>query len=492
MLRALEERSGLALTENGAVTNRSSGSCCLDFFAVCGALRNAPDDVVIRLFVRAFAQDRDLALRILFYARDVRGGLGERALFRRILSWLARYRPDTVRKNISLIPEYGRWDDLLSLLGTACGTDAVVLIRDRLREDLRAARDGGRISLLAKWLPSVNTSSASARAAAGRLCREMGMSQKTYRRILSFLRARLDLTETRLCRRDYTFDYAAQPSGAMFKYRRAFERNDGPRYSAFIGRVMNGEEKMHAGTLYPYQIIRSCLHFLRGNTGEAVPDNEAVRSLDASWRALPDWGDGRNALAVIDGSGSMYTRSSPSPAEIAMSLGIYFAEHNTGRFRDHFITFSHTPRLIKLRGDNIVDRTAYCMSYNEASNTDLRAVFTLLLDTAVENRLPQEDMPRTVYIISDMEFDQGTRKDETLFREIRDLFASEGYRLPSLVYWNVSCRHEQFPVRMDENGTVLASGASPALFRMMIGQNATPEEFMHTVLDSKRYLGISA
>ena len=485
MLQQLERESNLTLTENGALANRSTGSHCLNLFASCGALRNEEPRVLQRLFARAYTEDRDLAMRILFYARDIRGGLGERRFFQEIISWLARQRPQSVSKNLDLIPEFGRWDDLLPLLGTPCEADAVTLIRKQLHLDIEALRADRTVSLLGKWLPSVNTSSALRRAQARLLCKRLGFTERAYRQCLSRLRAQIDVLEKRLCTGDYTFDYSKQPSGAMHRYRQAFLRNDHTRYAEYIEKVIAGEAALHAGTLYPYQIVRACLQ-----AGDKSP--EMIQSLDASWKSLPDYGDSRNALAVIDGSGSMFWRGNPLPAEVAMSLGIYFAERNTGYFRDHFITFSKTPRLVRLEGDNIVDRTMYCMSFDECSNTNLRATFELILNAAIKHRLPQEELPETLYIISDMEFDEGVHSDATLFEELRRLYTDNGYQLPQLVYWNVDCRNEQFPVTKDESGTILVSGSSPMLFKMVIGQHACPEAFMLSVLNSERYRGISA
>lgn len=489
MLSALKRESNKTYTENGALTNRSTGSHCLNFFAACGALRNVDDDVQLRLFVRAYAENKDLALRTLFYVRDIREGLGERDLFRNLLTWLAAKRPHSVMKNIPFIAEYGRWDDLLSLLGTPCEATAIQAIQDRLQKDLAALGKDEPISLLAKWLPSVNTSSEDKRNQAKLLSKRLKMTEKAYRQTLSRLRTHLDVLEKHLCEKDYTFDYSKQPSGAMHKYRQAFLRNDKERYKAFLDAVQSGEKTMHAGTLYPYQILKKCI----GNYGSSLDLNpDMIQSLDASWKSLPDYGDQRNALAVIDGSGSMYWSSNPRPADVAMSLGIYFAEHNTGYFKDHFITFSHTPRLVKLEGGNIVDRAAYCASFNGCANTNLRATFELLLETAVKNHLPQEELPETLYIISDMEFDEGVDSDKTLFEEIKVLYEQHGYHLPNLVYWCVESRHEQFPVTKDEHGTMMVSGASPTVFRMVISQDVTPESLMLSVLNSDRYAKICA
>lgn len=493
MLSELKQEANKTLTENGALAHRSTLSHCLNFFAVCGALRRESDGIQYRLFTRAYAENSDMAMKILFYARDIRQGLGERELFREILSWLARRRPDSVRKNIPLVAEYGRWDDLLDLFGTACEKDAVACIRTQLDRDRVALEKGESVSLLAKWLPSLHTSSAQRREQARRLCRALRMTEKEYRKMTAALRSAADIVEKRLCAKDYSFEYGKVPSGAMMKYQKAFLRNDREWYQAYIDRVLAGKETLHADVVYPYEIIRKCIRLGFGRN-EVPPEEVAgqIRALDAGWKSLPDYCDGRNALAVIDGSGSMYGGKGILPAEVAMSLGIYFAERNTGFFRNHFITFSMTPKLVELQGDNIADRTAFCMSYNEVANTNLCGVFSLLLETAVNHRLPQEELPETLYIISDMEFDEGVSCDRVLFEEIRDRYAANGYRLPALVYWNVDCRHEQFPVRKDDIGTVLVSGASPVVFNMVIRGDTTPEEYMLSVIGSERYRPVSA
>lgn len=319
---------------------------------------------------------------------------------------------------------------------------------------------------------------------AKRLCRLLCISEKKYRRTLSALRTRIDVLEKRLCLRDYSFDYSKQPSGAMLKYRKAFLRNDGIRYQEFIRQVLEEERSMHAGTLYPYEIVRACM---------SQPSGEERQGLNATWRSLPVMEDTRNALVVMDGSGSMYlSNNGIQPVTVAISLSLYFAQQNQGHFHNHFITFSEIPRLIRIPETDITSQVRCCMSYNEVANTDLYEVFMLLLITAVKHKLSQEELPEILYIISDMEFDCGVNPDETVFEDAREKFRDYGYQLPTVVYWNVNARGEQYPVERNEQGAVLVSGASPSVFRMMISQKLTPEAFMETVLDSERYRDIVA
>lgn len=486
MLNHLKEESNRTLTENGAATYISTQSCCLDLFATIGAIRGQSEREIIDRFARAFAEDRDAAMKILFFGRDVRGGLGERRVFRVIVNWLAEHEPASLRKNIAQIPEYGRFDDLLALMGTACEGDAVKLIRAQLKRD---AESKGEISLLAKWLPSVNASSGRTVRMAKRMARALGMSDAQYRRTLVSLRAKIRILENNLRERDYSFDYAKQPSRAMFKYRRAFERNDGKRYLQFLEQVQSGAATMHTAALTPYDVIAPCL---RNWWEDSRLTKAERRAMDATWNALEDFGGAGNALVVVDGSGSMYC-GQPMPAAVALSLGIYFAERNTGAFRDHFITFSATPQLAEIKGRDIAEKVRYCAGCDEATNTNLQAVFELILRTAVRHSLPQEQLPERLYIVSDMEFDRCIENaSETNFARAKRRFEEHGYRLPEVVFWNVASRNRQQPVTRDERGVALVSGCTPRIFSMVARGVTTPYDVMREVISSERYAPISA
>ncbi len=483
-LDALKEEANKTLTENGAVTYRSSGSECVDLFGSIGALRSANDEDIVRRFIKAWAEDRDIAMKILFYARDIRGGLGERRVFRVIFSALAALEPESVRKNIALIPEYGRWDDLLELLGTPCEADALAFIKEQLSADLAALEAGEQVSLMAKWLPSVNASSEETKKQAQIIAAAMGMNSAQYRKALSALRAEIKILENNLREKDYTFDYSKQPSKAMFKYRKAFNRNDGERYSEYLNSVEKGEATLHTGTLLPYELVRSAM---------TTSDTKERKSLDVTWKALEDFTDGRNALVVIDGSGSMYGFGNPRPCDVALSLGIYFAERNTGLFHDHFITFSTNPKLVEIKGKDLTERVRYCKSFNEVADTNIQKVFELILTAAVKNGLPQSEMPETLYIISDMEFNICTQDaGKTNFEYAKELYASHGYRLPQVVFWNVQSRQEQVPVKMNEQGVALVSGCSPRIFGMVMQNELDPYKFMMKTIGSERYAPVTA
>ena len=485
MLEFLKKEANRTYTENGALTHATTCSDCLDLFATVGALRSAEEQEILTRFSRAYTEDPDLAMKTLFFARDVRGGLGERKVFRVCLQWLARHAPASVKKNVPYVAEFGRWDDLLVLMDTPCEQDALMLIRQQLEQDLMAMDMGDEVSLLAKWLPSVNTSNADAVRMAKRIARYLGMTDAAYRKTLVKLRGRIRILENNLRQKDYTFDYAKQPSKAMFKYRKAFHRNDGERYRGFLERVSKGEAKLHTGTLTPYEIVKP---FFYGQVSE-----QEAAAIDVTWKAQEDFTNGENALVVIDGSGSMYSRTEPMPATVALSLGIYFAERNTGVFRDHFITFSRRPQLVQIKGKTILEKLRYCHTFHEIANTNLQKVFELILMTAVKNRVPQAEMPSTLYIISDMEFDACAEgADLTNFQYARKLFEMAGYQLPRVVFWNVQSRKTQQPVTQNEQGVALVSGCTPRIFSMLTSGALSPMGFMLQTLCTERYEKIVA
>lgn len=488
MLNYLKEEANRAYTENGAAAYATTMSDCLDLFSTIGALRGADESEIIRRFSRAWAENPDLALKILFYARDVRGGLGERRVFRTILRYLAETERETVLKNLRNIPEYGRFDDLLALMDTPCQNAMTMMAAEQLKADAAALESGsGNLSLLAKWMPSVNASNAETVANAKRMARAMKLSDAGYRKLLSRLRAGIAILENNLRERDYSFDYERQPSRAMFKYRRAFLRNDEARYRGYLEKVRSGEAVLHTGALYPYDVIAPCLQ------NRPVSEEERA-ALDATWNALPDFTDGENALAVVDGSGSMYwTGVSPSPAAVALSLGVYFAQRNRGAFQNHFITFSERPRLVEIKGRDLFEQVRYCAGFNEVANTNIEAVFELILSAAVKNRLRQSDLPSTLYVISDMEFDRCARGAGTAnFENAKRRFAGYGYRLPRVVFWNVASRNLQQPVTMNEQGVALVSGCTPRVFEIATSGELSPYRYMLEVLGADRYAAIIA
>lgn len=495
MLNYIKQESNMVKTENGAAAFASTGSDCLDLFAAIGAIRRQNESDIIARFVRAYTEDPDSAVKILFFARDVRGGLGERRVFRVILHWLACNEPKSVIKNIEYIAEFGRFDDLLSLIGTPCEKEMFGVIRKQFNADGKALEKGESISLLAKWLPSVNASSDTTRFLGKKVARALGLSDAEYRKALTALRAKICIIENNLRERDYTFDYEKQPSRALYKYRAAFQRNDKDRYEKFLSDAACGKAELHADNVAPYELVAPYLtpgwRYAKNFMKDISPEEKAV--LNATWASLPDFGSEENALAVIDTSGSMYCDYKPIPAAVALSLGLYIAEHNKGLFKNHFIEFSAQPRLIEIKGETFADRLRYAASFNEIANTNMEAVFDLILEAAVKNRVPQEELPAKLILISDMEFDRCVvNASLSVFENARQNYEAFGYTLPQIVFWNVASRHGHQPVRKNEKGAALVSGVTPRLFSMIAGGIVSPYVFMQEVLQSERYAKIAA
>lgn len=489
MLNQLKTESNLTTTVNGAAAFNSTYSDRLDLFASIGSMRSSLPAVDFSLFTRAYSECPDYAVKILFYSRDIREGLGERDVFRNILHNLARSNPESVIKNIPYIAEYGRFDDLLALFSTPCEAEMLRYISELLKNDIKLLGEGKNVSLLAKWLPSVNCSDYIKKERAKQICRFMKISEKEYRKTLSALRKKIDIIETHLCSKDYTFPYENVPSNANFKYHNAFLRNDQERYMQYLDDVRNGRKKMNESVLFPYQVVRECLN------DKLLSERKA---LDAIWESLKksiaDEIGERNALAVVDGSGSMYWNPNGlRPIEAAISLGILFAELTQGEFHNHFITFSENPHLIEIKGEDIYEKVRYCMAYDDIANTNIERTFNLILKTAVENKLPQSELPEYLYIISDMQFDCcAERSDKTVFQSVKRKFEFYGYKLPQIVFWNVNSFYNNYPVTMNESGAMLLSGSSANLFRFCIQKNMTPLDFMNSIICSQRYEKITA
>lgn len=459
---------GLALelnkteTENGALTNKSTFSATLDFFALAGAMRKDPKKAV-SLFKRALAEDKKYAFRILFYLRDIRGGQGERAIFRECLKALNEKQIGEVAQYIN---EYGRWDDIIQYVDNSA---VVAVVGKQIAQDSKVP-EGESISLLAKWMPSTNTSSKETRALANKWVKALGITQKDYRRILSHLRKRISLLEHAMMTKEYnSIDYSKIPSQAFRKHIKAFKRNDEKRFEEFITKVENGEATVNAGTIYPYELIEQL------NTS-----NEP--QINALWNALPDYTKGKNAIVMADVSGSMSGR----PMATSVSLAMYFAQRNQGQFHGYFMTFSEDPELVFIpEGMSFSDQVRYVSHARWGMSTNLIKGFEKILVAAKNNNTPANEMPSVLYIISDMEFNE-TGSGQTNFDEIRQLYALSGYELPTIVFWNVDARNTQVPAVAGDNNVSLISGSSASSFTLAV-EGKTPEETMFDLLNSERY-----
>jgi len=470
----IQNLANVTETENGALSNASTLSAALDFFGQGGAVRTLTEAQIISLFKKAFYENRAVALKTLFYFRDVRGGQGERRTFRILLKWLANEESDLVRKNLANVAFYGRFDDLLCLLDTELNGDVCHLIKNQLEKDI----DSERPSLLAKWLPSENASSTATRVSARRLINIFGTTPRAYRKLLSELRSRIDVVERKMCAQEWEYiNFENVPSKAATNYRDAFKKHEAQRYAEYLSAVESGNADIKAKTLYPYEIIRQVE--LKGYAED--------KTLDLQWKALPDYlaGNPHNGIVVADVSGSMYGL----PMQISISLAIYFAERNRGEFRNRFITFSMTPELQTVKGKNISEKAENLSRAEWNGNTNLQVVFDLILNTAVRHEVPQKDMPNAIYVVSDMEFDTAcSNNSNTNLEVIQTKYQLAGYKMPRLIFWNVNARNAQFPIVMKDKNVQLVSGASPAILKTLLeGKNLSAYDLMMSVVNSPRY-----
>ena len=499
-LEQLKTEANYTRTLNGAKTHGSSGDACLDFFAVAGGMRYRRPADQIALFEKAYIETPELAMKLLFHLRDIRGGMGERKLFRTLIRHAARVWPQSVRKNVQYIAEYGRWDDVMCLLGTPCQKEAMRVIREQLDEDLKAVelREAGDndapISLLAKWMPSVNTSSKRTCAQGRKLAAALGMEEKEYRTMLSRIRKHIALTECRLtAHQAEKIDYESVPAGAMLKYRTAFAKADGERFTEYLKDVGKGNKVMHADTLFPYEILRP---YFNGGMWNWTPSNaQGTDVLDLLWDSMSAEMDSVNALSVIDTSGSMYCAAdgAPKPALISQAMGLYCAERCKGVFHNTFITFNSYPTVMQIHGNTLADKLRYLSNAPWGGSTNLEAVFDLILRTAVNARAKQDEMPSVLYIFSDMEFNQAIRDgNKTVYENAREKFEEAGYQLPAVVFHNVNSWQMQVLVTAHTRGAALTSGASVHSLKEKFDGNVTPMSHMLRVLNGKRYEPIHA
>lgn len=488
------------LTENGAVGYRTSGKKLLDLNFKVSSLRSEKTDQIKKLYSDAFYENPILALRWLFFARDVREGIGERRLFRVCLDWLTENRPELVKALLPLVSEYGRFDDIWNLIekNDEVTETIVSLIRDQLAEDTKNAKAGKPISLLAKWLPRANTSSKNTVALAKLLCKNLDMKEAQYRKTVAALNKYLKTTEIAMSKGEWNeIDYKAVPSRANLLYNNAFLRHDETRRRAYLESLKRGETKINAGVLFPQDIVHK---YTNGNSSLAINTDDTLEEL---WKNLPDYVNGAgNTIVVADGSGSMTDtigNTKVSALDAANALAIYFAERSSGEFKDQYITFSDRPQLVSFKNAKTLrEKIGIALKHNEVASTNIEAVFKLILKTAVDKELSQKDLPANILILSDMEFNMATGSSfysrtrfkapsKALFEKLADLYKEYGYKLPRLVFWNLNSRTGTIPVQENEMGVALVSGFSPVIVNMVLSGELDPYKCLLNEIGRERY-----
>ena len=467
----LEIETSVTLTENGGRALSTTGDKLINLFAVLGALRTRPTDVIDK-FDAAYRENADLATKMAFYGRDVRGGLGERAVGRLMLRELAIINPDVVKANLANIVKFGRYDDLFVLFDTSVETDMIEFIKKQLVLDYKCMKSYQQVSLLAKWMPSINASSEHTKALAHRFVKAFNTTPRNYRKNLSALRKYIDVTEVKMSANKWTdIDYKAVPSNAMSNYGSAFARHDYEGFNRYMDAVKSGDVKINASTLYPYNVIET----LERNSRDVA---------EAQWNALPNYVDrDNNFLIMADVSGSMSGR----PMHTSVGLAIYFSERNHGAFANKFMTFTDIPQIVEINDGTLYEKYR-SVTRHVGYNTNLEAAFDAILSTAVRTHCPQADLPKALVIISDLEIDYWDGGSLTFTEEMHKRFADAGYEMPKLVYWNVDSRKDTFLASKNDPNTILVSGQSASTFKNLIrGIDLSAFEIMEQTLNDPRY-----
>ena len=459
-----------ARTANGMLARKSTASACVDLFYKIGASRGKD---VTKDFVAAYVENKEVALRIAQWARDARGGSGEREIFRQILKYLDKHDPEAATALLRKVPEIGRWDDIFVVEKTK--PFAFSMLGDALRE---------KNGLAAKWTPRK-----------GELAVEIrnffGMSPKFYRKSLVEL---TKVVETQMCAKEWdTINFSHVPSVASARYKKAFYKNATEAYSAYVAALVKGTDpkvKVNAGAVFPYDVLKGVI----GSYGANFNATQ-LALVEKQWEAMENFIGDANVLPLVDVSGSMScpagghgSQSKTTCMDVAISLGLYMADKNKGKFKDTFLTFSDTPELLHLKG-NIVQKCQQMEKSKWGMNTNLVKAMKKILDTAVTGGVPQEEIPEMLLIMSDMQFDACAKFDDSAMKMIERKFTEAGYEIPKIVFWNLNAS-DNVPVKYDTRGVALVSGFSPAIMTAVLGgdtEKFTPEAIMLKAVMVDRY-----
>ena len=463
-----------ARTENGMRARKSTANACVDLFFKAGAMRGQN---IVPAFVAALVENEDVAMRIAQWLRDARGGAGERELFRQILTYLEGNRPDLAIKLLPKVPELGRWDDIFVFQTSGMKAKAYTMLGDALRE---------KNGLAAKWTPRKGDVAVEIR-------NFLGMSPKFYRKSLVEM---TKVVEQDMCAKKWDeINFSHVPSVAAARYKKAFFRNT-PEYAKYVAELLKDPKdrtmnvKINAGAVFPYDVLKGVIGSYNKNY-----NSTELGALQSQWDAMENFIGDANVLPLVDVSGSMTckaggyaSKSETTCLDVAVSLGLYMADKNKGKFKDTFLTFSGKPELLHLKG-NIVQKCQQMSESNWGMNTDLVKAMDKILKTAKDGNVPQEEMPEMLLIMSDMQFDQCAKFDDSAMKMMARKFEEAGYELPKIVFWNLNAK-DNVPVKYDTRGVALVSGFSPAIMVAVLGgdtEKFTPEAMMLKAVMVDRY-----
>ena len=471
----MREQTTKTYTENGAAARNTTGDARLDLFASIGSLRSADPERIELLFAEAYQADPLFALKILFYARDIREGLGERRVFRSLLQYLAKYHPQAVIANLDLIGVFGRFDDWYCLVETSVEDEMWRAMKQQLEADLKNFQEGKSVSLLAKWIKTADSKNKETRKLGILTAQKLGYPVYNFKRIVRSLRKYIGVLEVKMSEGKWEEIVYPEVSGrAMMIYRNAFRRHDEKRFNQYLSKALEGKEKIHAETLYPYDLVEKILYGRRWD-----------ETLEAQWRQLPDYvAQETNAIVVADVSGSMWGR----PMATSIGLAIYFAERNRGAYYNLFMTFSRKSEFVSLKGETLQQKIKYVERADWGMNTNLQAAFEHVLETALDHDVPPEEMPKALIVISDMEIDDCGDADWMFYDHMKEKYEYCGYQLPNIIFWNVNSRHDLFHADSRRKGVQLYSGQSVTTFQNLLSNiDTTPAEAMEQIIGSERY-----
>lgn len=480
-INSLNKALNQQTTENGAIGYSTTNNKLVDFNFKIPSYRKENYNSIYSDFIeiRNYGESIENVFKYLFYIRDIRGGLGERRLFRGIVKRMLEEEKFPIPL-LKVIPEYGRWDDLIFMISENPNADInkqiIEIIKDQLRKDIENYKLGKPISLLAKWLPSIYKKS-SQRNLAIYISRRLGFNEKQYRQIVSQLRTHLKIVEKYMCENKWeNIDYSAVPSRANIVYRNAFMNHDRKRRTEFLNDLQSGKAKINSSVNFPCDILANYhMNFWGTKKDDA---------LEALWKSLPSFKGASDVLVVADTSASMLGK----PMDVCFSLAIYFSEHLTGVLKDQVMLFSSRPHLVSLSNyKTLIDKAKALLNINDCSNTNIYKTFEFLLNVAVKNKLKQEELPKVLLIISDMEFDHGVSFDKTLFEEIEEKWNEAGYQMPKLAFWNVSSRTNTIPMYDSKTGVLLLSGYSTSLCEMVLSNQLDPYKAILEIINKPRY-----
>ena len=461
-----------ARTENGMKARKSTSNVCVDLFFKIGASRGKS---ILKEFTAAYVENKDLALRIAQWARDARGGSGERQVFRDILAYLEKNDPESAKALLPKVPTLGRWDDIFVFETSELKSAAYTMLGDALRE---------KNGLAAKWTPRQGPIAVEIR-------KFFGMSPKFYRKSLVEM---TKVVEQQMCAKEWDeINFSHVPSVAHARYKKAFGRNT-PKYAEYVTSLVKGdnpEVKVNAGAVYPYDVLKGAIsHYNRIQF-----DKTGLDLMTKQWEALENFIGDASVLPLVDVSGSMNipvgghgSKTQLNCLEVAVSLGLYCADKNKGKFKDMFLTFSEHPELMHLKG-NIVQKIGQMTSSDWGMNTNLVSAMNLILMTAVKGNVPQEEMPEMLLIMSDMQFDQCASFDDSAMETIKRKFTQNGYEVPAIVFWNINSK-DNVPAKSNQSKVAMVSGFSPAIMKSVLSADTekfTPEGIMLNTVMVPRY-----